>query len=199
MRTACALRANRSATPSSGAPSVTTSVWVAGVPVLIALAAVGALAACSPALNWREVAPDHAGLSLMFPCKPEREERRQPGPADSTLVLRTASCEAQGWQFSLTWTDLGDRAAVDEAQRRMHEGLAARLSPQASAPLALPGLVPGPQAYQQIFASPAGERAQQVRQAVFAKGSRVYQLLMQGERPGAEAWDVFLGSVRLPR
>lgn len=155
------------------------------------------LSGCSPALNWRELRPDGADLTLMFPCKPSREERRQPGPTGTPVTVRSASCEAQGWQFSLTWTDLGDARASTAAQQRMHEGLASRMQPAASAPLAWPGFQPDAQAYQQQFSARPGEPQQQVQQAVFARGSRVYQLLMQGERPGPEAWEVFLGSVRL--
>ncbi|UXH77931.1 hypothetical protein [Roseateles amylovorans] len=195
------------------------------------------LTACSPALNWREISPDGAALQLMFPCKPDREERQQPGPGGRSLSLHTLSCEARGWQFSLTWTDLGDPSAVPPALRRMTEGLAQQLSSQASAPLALRGMTPDPSSRQQTLVARPGQPAQVVRQAVFARGGRVYQLLMQGRQAGAgvtglpasgaggyvqsgesgpsgqsaktsagkgvaseadEAWDVWLGSIRLP-
>lgn len=154
---------------------------------------------CSPALNWRKVLPEGAQLELMFPCKPAREERAQPGPAGQPLAVRSLSCKAQGQQFSLTWVDVGDAGAVSAAMRRMHEGLARQMAPQASAPLAVRGIAVDPEAFQQSFDARPGQPPQQVRQAVFSREGRLYQLLMQGERLSPEAWEVFLGSVELPR
>jgi len=82
--------------------------------------------------------------------------------------------------------------------RRMHEGIARQMAPQASAPLGVRGITPDPQAFQQAFEAGSGQGRQQVRQAVFSRGAFLYQVLMQGERVDAEAWDVFLGSVELP-
>ncbi len=155
------------------------------------------LQACSPALNWRQVQPEGAGLVLTFPCKPETERRSQPGPQGQPVDVALASCKAGDWQFSLAWVDLGDPAAVTPALQRMHDGLAVPLQAGASAPLALPGMTPHPLAQHQAFAGRAGQPAQQVRQALFARGTRVYQLLMQGPRANDEAWDGFRASVAL--
>ena len=157
------------------------------------------VAGCSPALNWRKVDPEGAQVSLMFPCKPEREERTQPGPAGQPVVVRSMSCKARGGQFSFTWTDLGDARATSAARRRMHEGSARQRAPRASAPLGVRGIAADPEAFQQAFEARPGQPAQQARQAVFSREGRLYQLLLQGERLDAEAWDVFLGSVQLPR
>ncbi len=156
------------------------------------------VAGCSPALNWRKVDPEGAQVSLMFPCKPEREERTQPGPAGQPVVVRSMSCKARGGQFSFTWTDLGDARATSAAMRRMHEGIARQMAPRASAPLGVRGIAADPEAFQQAFEARPGQPAQQARQAVFSREGRLYQLLLQGERLDAEAWDVFLGSVQLP-
>ncbi len=157
------------------------------------------VAGCSPALNWRKVDPEGAQVSLMFPCKPEREERTQPGPTGQPVVVRSMSCKARGGQFSFTWTDLGDARATSAAMRRMHEGIARQMAPRASAPLGVRGIAADPEAFQQAFEARPGQPAQQARQAVFSREGRLYQLLLQGERLDAEAWDVFLGSVQLPR
>ena len=153
---------------------------------------------CSPALNWRKVSPEGAQAQLMFPCKPDREERAQPGPSGQEVAVRSLSCKARGTQFSLTWTDLGDAGATSAAMRRMHEGIARQMAVQASAPLGVRGITSDPEAFQQAFEARPGQPRQQVRQAVFSRGGRLYQLLMQGERLDPEAWDVFLGSVELP-
>ncbi len=164
------------------------------VPILLALTAGG----CSPSLNWRKVSPEGAQLELMFPCKPEAEQRSQPGPAGQPIAVRSLSCKAAGGQYSLTWTDLSDAGATSAAMRRMHEGIAHQMAAGASAPLALRGMTADPQAFQQVFDARPGQPRQQVRQAVFSRGGHLYQLLLQSERPDAEAWEVFLGSVRLP-
>ncbi len=164
------------------------------VPILPLVLAAG----CSPALNWRKVDPEGAQVSLMFPCKPEREERTQPGPAGQPVVVRSMSCKVRGGQFSFTWTDLGDARATSAAMRRMHDGIARQMAPGASAPLGVRGIAVDPEAFQQAFEARPGQPAQQVRQAVFSREGRLYQLLLQGERLDAEAWDVFLGSVQLP-
>ncbi|RZI55883.1 MAG: hypothetical protein EOP37_26440 [Rubrivivax sp.] len=164
--------------------------------VILPLLVVGA--GCSPALNWRKVSPEGAQLQLMFPCKPDREERTQPGPTGQAVAVRSLSCKARGIQFSLTWTDLGDAGATSAAMRRMHEGIARQMIPQASAPLGVRGIASDPEAFQQAFEARAGQSPQQVRQAVFSRGARLYQMLLQGERVDLEAWDVFLGSVELP-
>ncbi|OWQ85339.1 hypothetical protein CDN99_22685 [Roseateles aquatilis] len=163
---------------------------------VLLVAALGA--GCSPALNWRKVRPEGAGLELMFPCKPERESSAQPGPGGRDVTVSSMSCKARDWQFSLTWTDLGDPRSTSPAMRRMHEGMARQLAPGASAPLAVRGIAADPEAFQQVFDARPGQPVQQVRQAVFSRDGRLYQLLMQGQRLDPEAWDVFLGSIQLP-
>ncbi len=165
---------------------------------LLAAAALASLGtACTPALDWRQITPEGADLQLMFPCKPERESRTQPGPAGTPMTVRTASCKAGQGQYSLTWVDLGDAAQVPAALQRMRDRMAQLLTPGPTAELTLRGMTPTPAAGQQRFAARSGEPPQVVRQAVFARGTRVYQLLMQSSRPDDEAWDVFVSSVVL--
>ncbi|SEL80252.1 hypothetical protein SAMN05216359_11779 [Roseateles sp. YR242] len=155
------------------------------------------MAGCSPALNWREVSPEGAAVRLMFPCKPAHEDRMQQGPEGRRLTVRSFSCKAQGSQFALTWVDLGTTKEVPAALRRLHDQWAQVLEPGASAPLAIAGMTADPAAGQLRWEARNGAPGQAVRQAVFARGPRVYQLLLQGERVDDEAWDVFLGSVVL--
>ena len=58
-----------------------------------------ASAACTPALNWREVTVDR--LKATLPCKPDRAQR----PVvllDTTLSLDMAGCEAAGALFAVS-------------------------------------------------------------------------------------------------
>ena len=75
------------------------------------LAAVLALAACSPALNWREVRPANTSLSLLLPCKPDKAEKIVPlGGQPTTLAM--LGCDAAGATFAVAVADLGDPARV---------------------------------------------------------------------------------------
>lgn len=57
------------------------------------------LAACSPALDWREAQAPGAGLTLLFPCKPQTQERSVEvagQPWSATLM----ACDAGGMTFA---------------------------------------------------------------------------------------------------
>ncbi|MFN4115007.1 MAG: hypothetical protein ACK4F7_00715 [Inhella sp.] len=54
----------------------------------------GALLACSPALDWRELAVAETGLVASFPCKPQRVVQQE---------LGLFQCEAGGLRFVLAW------------------------------------------------------------------------------------------------
>jgi hypothetical protein len=164
----------------------------------LVLTGLTALAAgCSPSLNWRDITPEGAAARLMFPCKPEQETRPQPGPDGRPMSVHSYSCKAQGGQYSLTWVNLGTPQEVPGALRRLRERMAALVVPGESAPVTIKGMTPDPSARQQRFSAPAGQPAQSVRQAVFARGPYIYQLLQQGPTPNDEAWDVFVSSVVL--
>ena len=52
------------------------------------------LAACQPALNWRQVHPAGSGAVALFPCKPDVDQRQGMG---------LAQCETGGKGFALPW------------------------------------------------------------------------------------------------
>jgi len=62
---------------------------------LVALALVGSLglAACSPALNWRDVSLEGTTLKLQLPCKPDRTRRSVP-LGGTPVELQVVGCEA---------------------------------------------------------------------------------------------------------
>lgn len=72
---------------------------------LLGLAATVLVAACSPALNWREVPLE--GLTARLPCKPDRAQRTvQLGGAN--LLLEMAGCEAAGGLFAISRVPLAE-------------------------------------------------------------------------------------------
>ncbi|HJV94503.1 MAG TPA: hypothetical protein VJ608_00645, partial [Albitalea sp.] len=58
------------------------------------------LAACSPALDWRDVQPEGSGAAALFPCKPDRFARSVM-LAGAKVQMVLASCAASGTTFAL--------------------------------------------------------------------------------------------------
>jgi hypothetical protein len=144
------------------------------------------LAACQPALNWREARPAGSGALALFPCKPDVVQRHGMG---------LARCEAGGRGFALSWADAPDPTQAGAALKAMVQALAAKLGqplppPQ---PLQVPGMTPVPEAAQDRMSSAAGT----TRVAVFSHGGRVYQALMTAAQDDQAAWDSFIAGLRV--
>ncbi len=159
----------------------------------ISFAAMLALTACSPGLDWREVRPEGADVLVMFPCKPTFSAH--PATRAEPVAMGLAQCEAAGQSFALSWAEVNDPAQVTGVLRQMRESLASKMSARRSdpRPLQVPGMTPNIEARQQVLIG--GQQQAQV--AVFTRGRRVYQALMLGARPNAAAWEAFINSLRL--
>ena len=85
--------------------------WTLTATAPAALFVAFALAACSPAFNWREIRPDNSGLSLLFPCKPEKAEKMVPlgGPPTNLILL---GCDTGGATFAVAMADISDASKV---------------------------------------------------------------------------------------
>ncbi|HEY1129977.1 MAG TPA: hypothetical protein VGF12_11270 [Roseateles sp.] len=138
------------------------------------------LAACQPALNWREVRPAGSGALALFPCKPEVEQRQGMG---------LAQCEAADRRFALSWADLTDPIQAGAALKAMPQALAGKLGQvlQPGSALQVPGMTPMSEAAQYRIAGAGGV----TRVAVFAHGGRVYQALLTAERDDEVVWETF--------
>lgn len=144
------------------------------------------LAACQPALNWRESRPAGSGAVALFPCKPETEQRAaQPGQG----AMGLAHCEAGGGRFALSWADTSDPMQAGPALKAMPQALAAKLGVPlpAGEALQVPGMTPLGEAAQYRLAAGSGV----TRVAVFAYGGRVYQAMMTGPQDDAAVWESF--------
>lgn len=70
---------------------------------------VGALAACAPTFNWREVPIGSTALAALFPCKPETVTRHVPmAQTDRDVAMR--SCDTDGVTFAVAHATLSDPA-----------------------------------------------------------------------------------------
>jgi hypothetical protein len=74
----------------------------------------GALSACSPALDWREVRPTETpGLRALFPCKPDHVTRTVTLPsAPQPLVMHMWSCQTGEVTWALSQVQVQDVAQV---------------------------------------------------------------------------------------
>ena len=107
------------------------------------MTAVGLLAACAPALDWREVRPDDSGVTMLFPCKPDSHARRVSlGKQQVRLMLH--ACTAGGSTWALAFANVGDPALVGEALTELGVAAQKNLEASQSRPLGLRSTVPRP-------------------------------------------------------
>ncbi|MCU0922632.1 MAG: hypothetical protein MUF16_20305 [Burkholderiaceae bacterium] len=157
------------------------------------------LLACAPALDWREVRPADGGIVLLMPCKPDSHARQVSIGPDS-VRLELHACTAAGTTWALAFADMGDPARVGPALLELQAAAARNLA--ASEPQLLPlkaeGATPNPASRRvQLQGQMPDGRAVTEQVAVFAKGTRVYQVVALGPALDAEAVDTFFGNLRL--
>jgi hypothetical protein len=159
-----------------------------------------ALAACTPALNWREVRPEGSQVRSMFPCKPASHARRVL-VAGETLEMSMLACSADETVYALSSADVNDPARVGAALDELGRAAQANLQSADKAPaqpVAVTGMTPHPQSAQWRLSGrlPDG-RVVQERVLLFSHGTRVYQAAMLGARLDAEAQETFFGALRV--
>lgn len=158
-----------------------------------------ALTGCAPELDWREVRTPGHSLQALFPCKPSLQERRVQ-LAGQQVSMMLQACAAGGQTWGVASVELGDPKLVGRALTEL--GAAAALNIGAAAPVAgplqVPGATPNPASQQATLqgALPDG-KAVQMRLALFAHGTRVYQATVLGPQVPAESAQTFLGALRL--
>lgn len=158
-----------------------------------------AVSACAPALDWREVRPAESGAVAWFPCKPAARSR-EVLLAGVSLRLTLHACTAVQVTYALAHGDIEDparvRAALVELQASAVANVTGSVQSQRAARVA--GSTPNPAA---LRVSVSGRRpdgtALQEELAVFARGTRVYQAVLLGERLSSEATDTFFDGLRL--
>lgn len=156
------------------------------------------LAACSPALDWREVRPGDSTLVAHFPCKPEHQAR-QVRLAEQTVRMVLHACTADNMTWALALADMGDPALVATALAELHAAAQRNMGATTTQVLKLDveGSTPNPQAQRVAFAGrlPDG-RAVNEQSAVFAKGTMVFQATALGGSLPTEAADMFFANLR---
>jgi hypothetical protein len=161
-----------------------------------------ALAACSPALDWREVRPDDSGAVAWFPCKPTHHARRV-SLAGQERLLHLVACSAGDATWALAFADVGDPAQVGAALDALRSATLDNLGADAGAvrtlPLAVAGATPFAASGRLAF---AGRRpdglAVQAQVAVFARGTRAFQATVIGARLPTDGLAAFFDGLATP-
>lgn len=160
----------------------------------------GALTACSPALDWRETQFEGSGIVASFPCRPDRYARVVT-VAGAKAQMDMLTCAAGGATYALSFFDVADPAAVTPALADLRALAAANLgapSPQA-APLEIKGMTANAQSARLTIAGrlPDGAAVQESA-AFFVKGLRIYQATAIGAKLAPEALDTFFTGLKFP-
>ena len=142
------------------------------------------LAACSPALDWRQLRPDGWGLAVALPCRPA-SQARSVALAGPPVELRLLACSAEDHTFAVASADMADPARVGPALQALGAAALANVQGRVEAerPAAVPGMTPHPAARQWQVAGrlPDGQPVRE-QVLVFAHGLRVYQVTLVGPR-----------------
>lgn len=164
------------------------------------LAALVSVTACAPPLNWREVRPEGSGLEAVFPCRPDRHERRV-ALAGAGISMQMHVCEAAGLTFAISLVDVDapDRVARVTAELRALAVSNIGATDSTVVALQVPGMTPNPQsALLDARGRPVGAERLGLRAAFFSKGLRIFQATVVGADPSVEATQPFFAGLRVP-
>lgn len=159
----------------------------------------GLLCACAPALDWRRVRPAGFEIEAMFPCRPATLSR-EVDVAQRRVEMTMFACAAAGTTYAVGTLTLNDARDVGTALDALRESAARNVdaAPATAQALQVPGMTPYPQATRITFSGRRPDGTAVVGTlAVFARGLRVYQAMVVGDRPDAEAVSVFFAALKL--
>ena len=167
-------------------------------PGRLAAVFLAALAACTPALDWREAYLEGSGVAMLFPCRPDRHERAV-RLAGVDLRMQMHSCRAANATFSLTYVDAAQPAQVGTLLAELRDRAVSNIAGASTVqPFAAPGATPNPHSARlRIEGRLPDGRAVAEHAAFFARGLRVFQATAIGEAMSAEAVETFFGAIKL--
>ncbi|MCB1998197.1 MAG: hypothetical protein H6933_18000 [Burkholderiaceae bacterium] len=160
-----------------------------------------ALAACSPAQDWRQLQPEDSGVVLQFPCKPA-SNARDVTLADARVRLTLHACTAgDEVTYALAVADVADPGRVAPALQALLDSAAGNVgaTTRRAMPLAVRGATPNAVTQRVALDGTRGDgEPVQAQVAVFSKGTRVMQATVLGRRLDGEAADTFFGALTTP-
>ncbi len=158
-----------------------------------------ALSGCTPTHDWREVRPDGAALSALFPCRPQQLSRRV-DLEGVNVPMQVHVCRSGDETLAVAFVDVDKPGQVSAVMRSLQSAAKANFSAtqiQASG-LQVPGMTPNPNA---ALVSMRGASAQgepvAATAAFFVRGLRVYQATIFGTRVDPEVLQTFIAGLKL--
>ena len=154
-------------------------------------------AACTPSLNWREVAV--GPMTAMLPCKPDRAQRNTT-LASQALTLEMAGCEAGGALFAVSHVQV---PGPEQAAPVVNAWRAATLANMGAADTATaqePSNVAPRAGFAPVRATgrrPDGARVQ-AELAWVTAGSHVFHIAVYADKLTADMADTLFAQARLP-
>jgi hypothetical protein len=170
----------------------------------LCLFSVACVAACSPALNWRQLSADSGRVQVLLPCKPEQATRQvslRVGTQDVPAKVQLQGCEASGMQFTLAYMTVPEGMQLSAAMA------AWRLA--SLAPLQLGGdkdqqgdwQLQGARADPTPIKTRVMTNKHQAQFVWFAHGQNIYQAAVYGnnlDKGLPEAAETYFSGIKLP-
>lgn len=157
------------------------------------------LCACSPPLDWRQVRPVGLELEAMFPCRPATLLR------DVMLVQRRVemamhACATGGSTYAVGAAMLDDVRDVGAALTALRGAAVHNVAGSAAEQKAInvPGATPHEQSARLLLVGKRPDGTPVIEHmAVFARGARVYQAMVVGDRPDTDAVEMFFDGLKV--
>jgi hypothetical protein len=157
------------------------------------------LCACAPALDWRRVRPPGFDLEAMFPCRPATLSREVViGQHKAEMTMH--ACAAAGSTYAVGAMVLGDVRDIGVALSALRDAAARNVAAAVGDSQAahVPGMTPHAQAARVTLAGRRPDGTAVVEHLmVFARGPRVYQVVVVGDQPDADAVSTFFAALKL--
>jgi hypothetical protein len=157
------------------------------------------LSACTPTLNWRELALDEGRLRASFPCKPD-QARRDQDVGGQKLTLHMAGCEAGDALFVVAYLQVPAGVASQQLlahwQQQVTHKLRAASWTDETVRIRGAGAQPEPLVRQAQGVDESG-RALQLQAVWFAREDRLYHAAIYAPKLSEAMRGPFFGTLEL--
>jgi hypothetical protein len=155
-------------------------------------------AACSPALNWREVRLEPSALVAMLPCKPDQGTRAV-SLGGQNLSMHMMGCEADSATFAVSYVDLPDATQAGAVQAQWKAAMLGnmRATQNRESPMNIKSAAGATAAVQlQAQGTQPDGRAVTAQGVWFVRGPQVFHAVMYASNVNADAADSFFTGLR---
>ena len=157
------------------------------------------LAACAPALDWRQIRPGGLGVEVAFPCRPAQHARNVLLAGQQVDMILYA-CSVEGLTFGLASAELPDVRQVDAALAELVQAAARNIAATIDTELVadVPGMTPSTRARRVSLTGRMPDGRPVIEHAaVFSRGARVYQVTLLGQGPSPDVVQALFASLKV--